>query len=72
MNIYQAKIHFSRILQQVEQGEEVVLREGKQQIAQRSFLRCHYCCFALRFDHVGSLSFLLLAFPPSSFCLLHF
>lgn len=33
VTIYQAKTHLSRILQQVERGEEVVVCRGKQPIA---------------------------------------
>jgi antitoxin (DNA-binding transcriptional repressor) of toxin-antitoxin stability system len=33
VTIYQAKTHLSRILQRVEQGEEVVVCRGKQAIA---------------------------------------
>ena len=33
VTIYQAKTHLSRILQRVEQGEEVVVWRGKQAIA---------------------------------------
>jgi prevent-host-death family protein len=33
VTIYEAKTHLSRILQQVEQGEEVIVCRGKQPIA---------------------------------------